>query len=350
MTHDTPWVIAGHSNASLKGYGGWGVNLFFVISGVLICTRILADEKYLGTFHLKAFYVRRFFRIQPAALVYLCAIGILITTGVVGEQWHYWLGALFMYQNYLYRALEPQQIGFGFFTGHFWTLGVEEQFYIILSLFLYLAKRYRASLMAILLLALFVTQRILLTAGLFDPNTSTRQTLWQIEFLLVPAAFALLLDRQSVKVLAIRFLHPWVSFVITAILLTVNYLTAHSLGPQSNLLFYCFSLWVIGSMLHPLSLTTRILEIKPLRFIGRLSYSIYLWHVLFFANSAPVAVISSGPLVFLSARPQKYLATFALALASYYFIEKPLIRIGHRLAPPATPGHKDLLVVQSSSQ
>ena len=44
----------------------------------------------------------------------------------------------------------------------------------------------------------------------------------------------------------------------------------------------------------------------------------------------------------LSGRPWKYIATLAVATASYYWIEKPLVRLGHKLAPPATAGHKDL--------
>jgi peptidoglycan/LPS O-acetylase OafA/YrhL len=45
MTHDQPWVVLGHSNINWKGFGGWGVHLFFAISGILICTRILEEEK-----------------------------------------------------------------------------------------------------------------------------------------------------------------------------------------------------------------------------------------------------------------------------------------------------------------
>ena len=107
-------------------------------------------------------------------------------------------------------------------------------------------------------------------------------------------------------------------------------------------LFYGFAFLVVAVMLNPRSLSTRFFELPPLRFFGRLSYSIYLWHILFFIPVYLGGLVHSPLLIALSARPWKYLATVITALLSYYLIEKPLIRLGHRLAPPATQGHPDL--------
>ena len=104
MTHDLPWSIGGYSTAAFRGYGGYGVYLFFAISGILICTRILEEESLIGRFHLKSFYIRRVLRIQPASLVYLAVIALLMLAGIVHESWHYWRGALLFYANFLYRA------------------------------------------------------------------------------------------------------------------------------------------------------------------------------------------------------------------------------------------------------
>ncbi|HLI77406.1 MAG TPA: hypothetical protein VKV02_10715, partial [Acidobacteriaceae bacterium] len=106
--------------------------------------------------------------------------------------------------------------------------------------------------------------------------------------------------------------------------------------------FYTCGFWIVATVLHPRSWTTRFLEVKVLRYVGRLSYSLYLWHILFFITSDPVTRVTNPALLFLASRPSRYLATAAVALLSYYWIEKPLIRLGHRLAPPATPGHADL--------
>ena len=352
LTHDLPWVVAGHSDGRWKGYGGWGVQLFFAISGVLICTRILEEERELGEFRIGAFYVRRLFRIQPAAFCYLIAIACLRIAGVIHEQWHYWLGAAFLYQNYLFHALRPAEISAGFFTGHFWTLAVEEHFYILLSLFLYFVRRRRAATLAGLIALLMLLQKIATGYGYFSEDVSNRRTFWQLQFLLIPALFAILLQRPGVRRVVDRYLHPWVAYLLTFGLMVINHTrhrehgapfwSEHFVPAESAVLFVGFSLWIIASMTHGGSWTTRVLEQKPLRLLGRLSYSIYLWHVLFFVSLAPLPVTNWPPLLFLSERPYKYLASLGMALLSYYVVEKPMIRLGHRLAPPATPGHRDL--------
>jgi peptidoglycan/LPS O-acetylase OafA/YrhL len=100
-----------------------------------------------------------------------------------------------------------------------------------------------------------------------------------------------------------------------------------------------FPFVVLSTVLHPESLPGRLLEWAPLRFIGRISYSIYLWQQLFMAVAHSAAGTS---LAWVDYAPVNYLLTFAAALLSFYCIEKPAIRLGHRLAPPPTPGRTDL--------
>jgi peptidoglycan/LPS O-acetylase OafA/YrhL len=100
-----------------------------------------------------------------------------------------------------------------------------------------------------------------------------------------------------------------------------------------------FPLFTISTMLHPGSVSCRILELPLLRFIGRISFSLYLWQQLFFPDQHTPA---SWPMSTLQIFPFNYLAAFACAVASYYLVERPLIRVGHRISHPATPGHADL--------
>ncbi len=359
MTHDRPWVVFGHSNAAWKGYGGYGVFLFFAISGVLICTRILRDEQSQGSFRIRDFYIRRLFRIQPAAFAYLAVIALFIVTGVVHEHWHFWLGALFLYQNFLYHAQVRSLIMAGYFTGHFWTLAVEEQFYLLLSLFLFYVKRYRAPAMLLLLLALYAGQQVAIRQGLFSLDVSPRRTFWVLQYLFFPAFLALLLRFDRVQAAARRFLFPWVTYVSIPLLIVADHVRQYgyrdifqhsTIDSEGELLFLSMGLVVIATMLHPGSWSTRILELAPIRFLGRLSYSIYLWHLLFVCTGEPETHMTWTPLVILGQRPVRYLSILAVATLSYYLIEKPLIRLGHRLAPPATPGHADLASPLALSQ
>jgi peptidoglycan/LPS O-acetylase OafA/YrhL len=353
MIHDLPIKVGPFSDVRFKGYGGYGVILFFAISGILICTRILEEESLVGRFRLRSFYIRRVFRIQPASMVYLGVIAVLMLMGVVRESWHYWRGALLFYANFLYHASERS--GVGAFTGHFWTLSVEEHFYILLSLLLFFFRKHRIKIFAVLILAIWVGQKLAYHYGYFSDDVSNRRTYWMILYLLIPSLLALLLRRQRIKTSVERYLHPWVAYLLTVcmmmlarLLYVVHYggklWSFAVLGQQASYLFFGFSLWIIASMLHAGSLTTRLLELAPLRYVGRLSYSLYLWHVLFFVPVHAEVGITSPTLLFLSGRPWKYIASFAMAMASYHLIEKPLMRWGHRLAPPATPGHADLVI------
>ncbi len=352
MAHDKVWHILGHSNARIRSYGGLGVYLFFAISGILICWRILEEEAFLGTFHLRAFYVRRLFRIQPAAWAYLACIACLMLLGIVHERWHFWLGAFLLYQNFTWHGAQfHRMLQGGWFTGHFWTLAVEEHFYILLSLLLALCKRRRVLVLGVILFGLLAWQHWAKQHNLFSPDHSERRTYWALPYLLAPAFCALLLRVPAVYRAAVRHLHPWIAFSVTAVVTGLHQLhtagphkvlTWNILGDSETVFLNCFSLWIIATMLHPQAWTTRLLEWQPLRYLGRLSYSLYLWHLLFFAATEPDPHITWHPLVLAAGQPWRYVAAFGMAMLSYHLLEKPLIRVGHRLAPPATPGHRDL--------
>jgi peptidoglycan/LPS O-acetylase OafA/YrhL len=345
--HDLPWTLFGHSDARFHSYGGWGVYLFFGISGFLVTTRILEDEAILGRFRIGFFYIRRVLRIQPAAIVFLAVLALLSAVGITHERHSALLGGLFLYQNYLYNAADTS--GTWVLTGHFWTLSVEEHFYLLLSVLLFFVRRRRATVFFGCLLLLLVWQRLSVHLGIYNPVRAPRRTELNLQYLLLPALCAILLRRKPVLDWCLRFLRPWVVFAGTGVVCGLCLLTdrlpsmlRNTLLGWPEALFYAFGFWVIATVLHPRSWTTRFLELKPLRYVGRLSYSIYLWHILFFITSDPVAHVHNRTLLFLDERPWRYVATAVVSLLSYYGVEKPLIRLGHRLAPPATPGHADL--------
>lgn len=358
MAHDGPWMLGRHSTVNFHGFGGWGVFLFFAISGFLVCTRILQDEASTGRFRIGGFYARRIFRIQPAATVYVAAIALLSALGLAHQRTSSLFGALFMYQNYLFNSADTS--GSWFLTGHFWTLAVEEHFYLLLSLVLFTFHRYRTAVFSILVAGIYIWQRFVIHFSLYNPYTSGRRTDWMLDYLFVPALFAVLLRHKPVVEFAKQYLQPWIVFCGTAMLkLITEWIDPVSAYERQSrtlvmahhpiLWLYGCGFWVVATVLHPHSLTTRLLEWKPIRFIGRLSYSLYLWHVLFFVMDNSSIGIHAPWLLFLGSRPWRYVATLVFALASYYGVEKPFIRLGHRLAPPATPGHADLGAANTSS-
>ncbi len=351
MTHDAPWSLGPLTNAGWRGWGGDGVYLFFAISGLLICWRILKEESLVGEFHLKSFYVRRILRIQPAAIAYLCVVAGFRLAGCLHEYWRFWFGALFLYQNFLFHAMQEHLIEYGLFTGHFWTLAVEEHFYILLSLLLFFVRKHRIPVFAVLLILILSAQRIAMRHGLFSVDVSGRRTYWLIQLLLWPALVAMLLRVPRIRAICQRWFHPWLIFSGTLLLVlgresmdarhVIWNPFAGDFSMQRQTIFRLFPLWLVATMLHPRSWTTRLLEAPLLRFVGRLLYSVYLWHVFFFHLTA--AQVTFGPLRALGLRPAKYVMTAIAALLSYYLVEKPFIRLGHRLAPPATAGRLDMV-------
>lgn len=351
FTHDQPWSMLGRSTAEFKGYGGYGVDLFFAISGLLITTRILEEERIVGRFDIRRFYIRRLFRIQPVAWVYLAVVAAVTAAGVFPKEWFSWMGAFFLFLNFNYHPPGPPSL-----VGHFWSLAVEEHFYILLSLTLLVVKRHRIAVLAVMYVVSMLPFLLAypLDHGWYDTALHPRSTQWELHGLLLAALAAVLLRRAEILRAVERFLYPWVAFTLTfAMMVAHNVLvqvrTHQPVRPLWHLYeqidyaaMYFLVLWVVATVFHPKSLTTRFLELKWIRFVGTISYSLYLWHVLFFYGAGGSTEVHGWLMRMLSTSPARYIAAFTMAVLSYYFIEKPMIRIGHRMAPAASPGRLEL--------
>lgn len=122
----------------LTRHGSLGVDIFFGISGLLICGRLLEEEEQLGKISLASFYIRRTFRILPPALTYLATIAVLAALGsIVVRPWE-WLSCVFFFRNYVYAGQ------FFWYTAQFWSLAVEEHFYLVFPAILLLCGSRRA--------------------------------------------------------------------------------------------------------------------------------------------------------------------------------------------------------------
>src|SRR5260370_3631876 len=86
---------------SLSQHGGFGVDLFFGISGLLICGRLLDENEKTGGISLGSFYIRRVFRILPPAFAYLAIVGLLALAGVIVVTPREWLRSAFFSRNYI---------------------------------------------------------------------------------------------------------------------------------------------------------------------------------------------------------------------------------------------------------
>ena len=331
-THDSLHSIGPLSTRWLYLHGGSGVDLFFAISGLLICSRLLEEERVFGFISLRNFYIRRAFRILPPALAYLGALAILILTGVLHIGWREWLGTAFFLRNY--HALMGRVGPDSWFTGHFWSLAVEEHFYLILPAVLVLTrKRWRVSALSGLCLLVLVHRFSVLQTRPWGEvlfHTGTR-----LDGLLIPALLTVLVQKAEFREAMKKWLRFWPLLLIPVIAMCTYWEGSFA---RITFLALLMPLTVLGSVLNPKGYLALFLEWAPLRYIGRVSYSLYIWQQLFF----PVHYDIGYPLGILENTPLRYVATLAIAIASYHFLERPLIKLGHKLAPPATPGRDDI--------
>jgi peptidoglycan/LPS O-acetylase OafA/YrhL len=324
----------------LQTRGLQGVWLFFAISGFLICTRLLDEEGRHGRISLRNFYVRRAFRILPAAMVYLLTVALLGAVDVIPFSAGSWRAALLFYQNYwqyFYQATTPLTAG-SWFTGHFWSLSVEEHFYFLLPGILLLFPLARRRILLLLTCISFGWLAIFL----FGSRGRELPVCWQLrtEFclcaLLVPAMVAIALRSPAVKARAKRWLSPgWVCGVaVVAAYFDSPWGSSGHLWCEMVVGRALLNpLVLVATVLHPMSWITRLLETAPVKFVGRISYSLYLWQTLFLTRTAvyPGAIHAlQRPLIGTT-------CAVVCALASYYLVEMPMIRLGRRFQTRGKP-------------
>ena len=312
---------AGWPTATIAPYGAMGVSLFFALSGFLI-TRRLMDEDRID---LADFFQRRAFRILPPIAVYLSALAVLgLYLRVIPVDGAQLLASLFFYRNYL-----NAQAGHGWYTGHFWSLAVEEHFYLIWPVLLSIAGFRRARWVAPLLVLTVAVWRALDLhygwIGHWDPALagSIGRTDYRLDTLLLGCALALIWDDARVKALA------RCGGARLAIGAAIAAVCCQVWTPPAYLTIVAALMVLVpaSTVAQPRSWLGRILEWPPLAWVGRMSYSLYIWQQLF---------LSPSPRDAWQKTPWNLAAAFACAAASYYLIERPAIAYGRRLAQRPT--------------
>ena len=288
--------------------GVLGVGIFFVLSGFLITTNLMRERSSTGSISLRSFYIRRFFRLMPAAWVYLLTTTLFFApfySGVHGF-WESTLGCIFLFRNYVDPFVHF------WLTGHFWTLSIEEQFYLLWPITLLLLGSRRAAwlagigALAVALHRFFMADKLSWGASL--------ATGFRVDGILVGCLAALLYP-------ALRpYLRPWFIWPVGAAMLCCVWRYEEFVPLIESLLIVCLIYLTVS---FPMSTFSRILEWKPLSAIGVLSYSLYLWQQPF---------LSFSGLKGYEGIPIRFLLAWAFAVLSFNWIEAPCRRWGVRLS------------------
>jgi peptidoglycan/LPS O-acetylase OafA/YrhL len=322
--------------------GDLGVFIFFILSGFLITYLLNAEFSNTGTIRLGKFYARRVLRIFPAFYTYLLVLGILTVTGIIPIAVSHFLDAFFFLWNYKH-LWDPTNGPGNWFLGHFWTLAVEEQFYLIWPLALFLLKAQRTAWFA---LALIILMPIIRVVSYFYFPDSRGQLSMMLhtgaDSIMFGCLLALVMRKCRMEALMERFKHPF--WPIAAALLAGigspllgSCLPGHVEGGYTNTLGRFVTglaiAYVIAWLLkYPGSLAGRILNSPLMLHLGVLSYSLYLWQQLFLT---PLNTTWTG--VF----PLNLVCAYAAAWLCFNLIEKPFLRLKQKYSVGASSDRRE---------
>ena len=343
-------VIIYHVDVNYLPGGFLGVDLFFVLSGYLISSLIIKEYRKTGSLNLYNFYIRRARRLLPAVYFMITAglVVMVLFNEVLLRKSH--LDAIFGYiysSNwwYIFHKLDYfDSFGAQSPFKHLWSLAIEEQFYMIFPLLFLLVNRKKKSKDGTYKLNknfLYVVLGLILVSLiahilLFDINNISRiyfGTDTRAFSLLVGVVGAILypMERLHAKVTPQQnMLYSVVSLVSIATLITVMIYTSEYntlLYRGGFLLVAILGLIVIISSGKQHTLMSRLLSFKPVVFIGKISYSLYLWHFPVLVLTTPVSEIGNPNIIFVVLR---IILTFVLATASYMFVETPIRKLGFK--------------------
>ncbi|WP_326569399.1 acyltransferase [Amycolatopsis rhabdoformis] len=299
---------------------GWiGVHVFFVLSGFLITTLALREEDRSGRVSLKNFYLRRAFRILP---VYYVVLGIFVVVefGRGELRSSGLLGALPWFATFLN---EFHVVGV---FGVAWTLGVEQKFYLVWPLLAFgiaglgLAKRFGLALG--LVIALVALVPVLPYSGAYAS-------------IVIGCAVAIALHHRKSFAVLKPFTHPVAGIVVAAMIVVVQVffsdITAaiHDDGGVALGTTYAVLVALLLPSLVAGGPLSRVLALKPLRFIGERSYSLYLIQSIAGWTLAGLVPPLGQP------RTLTALGVTAVALLMadllYRWVELPMIGLGRRV-------------------
>ena len=315
-------------HAGIKPFSGGftGVDVFFVISGYLI-TSLIEDEIQQGRFSIIRFYERRVRRIFPALFAVLILTSVAAWRLMLPHQFYNFAKSVFA------TALFISNIQFwregGYFAApalekpllHTWSLAVEEQFYIIFPLFLFIVHKRLKARLVVWLAGLAIGSFALSAWGTAHEPSAT--------FYLAPTRAWELLLGSLLAVRAIPRFKSWIwrelggAFGLGLIMWGLFTLTVQSPFPGANALFPAGgTALLIYTASDRETVTGKMLSAKPLVFVGLISYSLYLWHwpILVFANFTQGGGLTS------TQTAVAITLSFAMAILSWRFIELPFRR------------------------
>jgi peptidoglycan/LPS O-acetylase OafA/YrhL len=310
-----------------------GVDIFFVLSGFLITTLLLEEWERAGTISLKSFYWRRALRLVPALLVLLVTLYYLSDV-LFRTEAHATTRAIpvaFVYASDLALAFFNIHLGA---LQHTWSLAIEEHFYIVWPVVLLLALKMDIGRKRLVIFTLFLAGASAVhRATLQQLGASPVRTYYGIDTradaLLIGCATGMCVTWGLIRARALRsWLVPALLFIVFCSLAT-DYASPFMHLGGFTLLAVATAMLLVNLVASSASYASLFFEYRPLVWLGRISYGVYLWHYPVF--KATSLLRTGWPLKLCAALA----ATLIISSFSYYLFERPILRFKQRFSAGA---------------
>lgn len=322
-------VLLGHAGVGVVHTAGRvGVTVFFTLSGFLITALLLRELETSGRMDLRGFYTRRARRLLPALLVFLSSMVLvtLLSDRSTAPPWQDYLGAIFYVANYVISLRGHDNV-----IGHTWSLSIEEQFYIAWPFVVLLVLGSRRSprrwmmLMSAALLGCVVS--LALRLALWDGGDGWRRIYYgtdtRMDGLLWGCLLAIYMSRRPTT-----RNRPVVALLSLGTIMALSFgtgRTEHLWVPTCVPLLTVVAIWALCQQQGGRLMTNRVL-----RYFGRRSYALYLWHFPLFGAAVTLPSPVRWPAVALAA-----LVSVLVAEMSWRCVEEPFLRFKGSGAPQA---------------
>lgn len=319
-------VVIGHLFVR-RGYDAWqyifngnlGVYIFFVISGFLITTLLLKERLKTKTISLRKFYIRRFLRIFPVAYLYLFVLIFLNYFLHLHIPWLAFLSAALYIQNIEYFNLS-------WYTDHYWSLSIEEQFYLFFPSLIKKNLKLYSIVMPLLLLVIPLLVFVCRHVRFLEDSYFYYVVHFMLKFdgVMVGSFFSILVFKGLIPWAFIRKYKMPLNIILLALTMVIH--NNHSLTAINHLSSFFIAVIIISNIYPADDVIFKFLNNKWLIKIGILSYSIYIWQQLFtMTRSEPTSAnIPWYPL------PVNVILLFVISYISYNYYEKSFLRLKDR--------------------
>lgn len=322
-------VLAIHSSAPFGLGGQIGVDIFFVLSGYLITSLLASEFRAHGQIDVLAFYKRRAVRLYPTLLLMLAAFLVVAPFAWPGLPALHYAAIAATYLTDYVRAFGGIEV-----VAHTWSLAVEEHFYLLWPLVVPLLLRHRNPI------------RVLCLAYVLA-------TIWRFanyEWLGFDHAYYRFDTRLSGLILGstlalgLRFKQQLPAVVPWSILAIGALTTWHTTRQWTAMVSIVIAEWVSAALILAATAGARgtsLLACRPIAYLGRLSYGIYLWHL-------PIMALLTPRYGWLTSLVVGSASGIALAALTYHFVDLPIRRFRERhqrSTPSAAAGTSPLPLV-----